>query len=518
MIQPTEIAEEEMIKVDEREQIRRAYYLEHKSIRQIAKELHHARDTVKQAVSSATPRQYTPQAPRAAPVLGPYHAQIEALLAENEHLPRKQHYTGHQIYLRLREAGYTGAESTVRGYVSQCRNAQRQKRAVYLPLVFAPGVDAQVDWGSAVVLMGGTLVTVQLFVMRLCYSRRTFVMAFPTQRQECFLAGHVQAFHFFAGVPQRISYDNLKTAVQRILEGRNRQEQAYFIEFRSHYLFASRFCTPGQGHEKGGVEGAVGYTRRNYLVPPPAVADFAELNTYLLHACEGDDRRQVARQEQTIGETWASERPQLLPLPAHDFACCVSRMGVLNSYSQVEFETNRYSVPTERAYRQVVVNAYPFRIDLLHDAEVLASHPRCYAQQQDILDPLHYLPLLEQRPGAFEHAQPLQRWRAQWPPVYEQLLAHLQQQWPEGHGVREFLRILRLHRQYASDLIAQAVQQALAYGCAHYAGVQLCLHHLQHPDVPVAPLDLTAYPELAPIAQQPPDVQCYEQLLAGGAQ
>jgi transposase len=507
-----------MITVDEREAIRRAYYIDKKSMRQIAKELHHSRETVKKAVASARPGKYTLRKQRESPVLGPYQEQIAELLAENEHLPRKQRYTSHQIYLRLRDAGYQGAESTVRGYVSQCRKARRGKRAVYLPLEFAPGADAQVDWGTAVAEIDGECTKVQLFVMRLCYSRRTFVMAFPTQRQECFLSGHVHAFHFFGGVPQRISYDNLKAAVQRILEGRNRQEQTRFTEFRSHYLFASRFCTPGQGHEKGGVEGAVGYVRRNYLVPPPVMDSFATLNTQLLRACERDDQRQVARQTQTIGAAWAVERPHLLPLPAHDFTCCVTRTVVLNGYSQVEFETNRYSVPTDHAYRHLVVQAYPFRVDILHGADVLASHPRCYAQQQDVLDPLHYLPLLSQRPGAFAHAQPVQRWRATWPPAYEQLLVHLQQQWPEGHGVREFIRILQLHRQHPADIITQAVTQALALGCAHYEGVRLCVHHLLHPEVVPPPLDLSPHPELASIAVQPPNVQCYEQLLLGGGE
>jgi transposase len=505
-----------MITVDEREEIRRAYHIEKKSMRQIAKELHHSRDTVKKAVESASAAKYTMRKARGAPVLGPYHEQIAELLAENETLPRKQRYTAHQIYLRIREAGYTGAESTVRGYVSQCRAARRGKRAVYLPLEFAPGQDGQVDWGTAVAEIGGARTTVQLFVMRLCYSRRTFVMAFPTQRQECFLSGHVHAFHFFGGVPQRISYDNLKTAVRRILTGRNRQEQTRFTEFRSHYLFASYFCTPGQGHEKGGVEGAVGYTRRNYLVPPPVVDSFTTLNAQLWQACERDDQRQVARQTQSIGEAWAVERPHLLPLPAHDFRCCVTRSVVLNGYSQVEFETNRYSVPTEHAYRQLVLQAYPFRVDILHGADILASHPRCYAQQQDVLDPLHYLPLLSQRPGAFAHAQPVQRWRITWPPVYEQLLAHLQQHWPEGHGVREFIRILHLQRQHPVDIITQAVTQALALGCVHYEGVRLCVHQVLHPEAPPTPLDLSQHPELTTIAAQPPNVQCYEQLLLEG--
>jgi transposase len=505
-----------MLQVEDREAIRRAYYIEHKSVRAIARELHHARETVQQALADAEPARYTIHQPRSAPVLGPYKARIQELQAENERLPRKQRYTSHKIYELLCADGYQGGESTVRGYIGQLREAQRQKRAVYLPLEFAPGEAAQVDWGEALVILAGVKQTVQLFLMWLCYSRRLFVMAFPTQRQEAFFMGHVQAFHFFGGIPQVLIYDNLKAAVYRILTGHNRQEQAQFVQLRSHYLFGSRFCTPGQGHEKGGVEGGVGFARRNYLVPLPEVASYAALNARLLAACLADDARQVARQPMTIGAAWQLELPQLLPLPAYDFDCALQREVLLNGYSQVVFETNRYSVPTDQAYRHLVLKATPFEVTIFHQAQVLARHPRCYEREQDILDPLHYLPLLEHRPGALEHAQPLRQWRQQWPPVYERLLAHLQQQWPDGRGAREFVRILQLHTEYPAALIAQAVQQALECGSAHVDGVRLCLHALQHPESPCAPVDLTARPELAAVGAQGPDLQQYEQLLSGG--
>ena len=180
-------------------------------------------------------------------------------------------------------------------------------------------------------------------------------------------------YAYNSGVPQRISYDNLKTAVVRILEGRNRQEQRTFVVFRSYYLFDSHFCTPGKGNEKGGVESGVGFGRRNFMVPIPRVDSFAELNDLLLARCQADDSRTVDRQEQPIGEMWAEERSLLRPLPEHDFDCCVIRSVSLNGYSQVEFETNRYSVPTDKARKHLVLKAYPFRVDILDHKEVIAS-------------------------------------------------------------------------------------------------------------------------------------------------
>lgn len=182
-------------------------------------------------------------------------------------------------------------------------------------------------------------------------------------------------------------------------------------------------------------------------------------------------------------------------------------------YSQVEYETNRYSVPVDSAYRDLVLKAYTFRVDILHKDQVIASHPRCHGRHQDVIEPLHYLPLLEQRPGAFEHAKPMRRWREQLPPVYEQLLGQLRAKWEGSRGVREFLKILKLHQDYPAQTVEQAVTSALEYGCVHSDGVQLCLHQLLNPESMVPPLNLTDHPRLASVGHQPVDLGCYEQLL-----
>lgn len=502
-----------MITVKDRERIRIAYFNEHKSIRRIARELHYSPKTIKKALASAEAEKYTLSEARAAPVLGPYKQAIAEMLAANDKLPAKQRYTSHRIYEVIRSKGYKGAESTVRGYVAQKRKDRRRPQ-VYLPLEFDPGEDAQVDWGEAWVELDGEMVKVQLFYIRLNYSRRVFVKAYPTQNQVAFFDGHVSAFHHFQGIPRRLAYDNLKAAVQKILEGRNRQEQDQFVAFRSHYLFESHFCTPGQAHEKGGVEHVVGFIRRNFLVPIPQADSWEALNALLVAACLADDQRQVQGQELPIAAAWERERPLLRPLPDRDFPCCTTKPVRLQPYSQVAFESNRYSVPADRVQKKLVIKAYALHIDILDGKEVLASHARCYGQGQEILDPLHYLPLLMQRPGAFEHAKPLRRWRQQWPPVYEELLAHLQRVEEPGTAVRHFLQVLALHNEYPATEIEQAVQQALAYGCAHVDGVKLCLHHLHHPVLNPPPLDLSAHPHLQHIAAQPVDLHRYEQLLS----
>src|SRR3989442_10848856 len=222
-----------MIIMEDREAIRRAYYIEKKSIRQIAREQHHSRRTVAKAIKETEPRLYQQNTSRPAPVLGSFHNRVNELLTQNKTLPSKQRYTVHKIYEILVAEGYQGSESHLRRYVAGWRR-QHQQPHLYLPLDYEPGQDAQVDWGEAIAVIGGVRQTVQVFVMRLCYSRRTFVMTFPSQNQESFLFAHVQAFQYFGGVPARMSYDNLGSAVTRPM-GKDRRgtESRTFVPARS---------------------------------------------------------------------------------------------------------------------------------------------------------------------------------------------------------------------------------------------------------------------------------------------
>jgi len=507
-----------MISEDARERMRRAYYLEKKTLRQIAREEGYSRVTIQRAISDASPRTYHLTKPRPAIILGPYQLRVEELLTENEQLPRKQRYTSHKIFELLQAEGYTGSESRIRQYIGAWRHTHHMPK-LFLPLEYDPGHDAQADWGEAIAIIGGVRQTVQFFVMRLSYSRRTFLMTFPSQNQESFLYAHVQAFNFFGGVPARISYDNLTTAVKLAMKkqgaekGRKRTENRAFVAFRSHYLFESHFCTPGAGWEKGQVESMVGYGRRNYLVPIRETATFADLNTVLLERCMQDDTRRVSRQSMTIGQAWEEEKAYLLPLPAFAYECCDTVTVRLTPYSQATYETNRYSVPVNRAKREVILKAYPFQVDIFDKTDLIARHPRSYEREQDIFDPVHYLPLLEQRPGAFEYAKPLRRWKQDWPASYHKMLADLTEKWPEGRGVQEFVRILHLHKDYPADLIEQAVEQALALRCVHLDGVLHCLRQLTEVKEPTTSLDLSDRPDLANIGTQPVDLSRYERLL-----
>ena len=503
--------------MNQKEQIRRAHYIEGKSIRQIQRETGYHRETIRKALEDGEVPNYTLRQPRSSPVLEPVKPIIERWLAEDESRPPKQRHTAKRIHERLTtEYRFTGAESTVRRYVGRLRRQRRSQ--VFIPLDYAPGQIAQIDFGEAQVVIAEQPLTAQLFCLRLGYSKQPFVTALPTQAQEAFFEGHVRAFAFLGGVPHLLVYDNLKVAVQRVLEGHSREEQAAFVAFRSHYLFESRFCTPGQAHEKGLAEGLVGYARRNWLTPPPEYATWDDLNGYLLEKCRAEGQRRLRGMEVTIGEALAEEQRYLLPLPRRPYPCCTMLPVQPNGFGLVTFRTNRYSVPAAHVHEPLWLRAFVDRVEITDGWQTLAVHPRCYGREQDILNPLHYLPLLEQRPNAWEQAKPLREWRQRWPEVYDRYLAALRERLPVPQATREFVRILRLHEDYAEALIAQALEQALAGHCYTADGVKQLILRLAEP-TPPPPLDLARLPHLETGPVTWPEVGQFDRLLpsvAGG--
>jgi transposase len=502
-----------MITVEDKEEIRRLFYLDHKGIRCIARMLGHSRKTVRRALADASVPVYQRKEPQPSPKMDPFAAQIDQWLADDLNNPTKQHLTAHRIYQLLQEQpGFAAAESTVRRFV-RARHQKIRPPQVFIPLAYDPGVDAQCDFGEAVFVLNEERVNAMLFCLRLCYSKQPFVMAFPHQRQEAFFEGHVAAFRFFHGVPQRIWYDNLKTAVQRVLTGRDRQEQSAFVGLRSHYLFESRFCSPHAGHEKGLIENLVGYARRNFMVPLPQVSSWDELNQHLLACCRAEGQRQLRGAQTTIGARWAEEQAHFLPLPDWPYSCCTVHPVRANGFGLVSFETNRYSVPPEHAHGDLLLKAYTWRIEIAVKDQVVATHVRGYDREQDILDPMHYLPLLLLKPGAFEHAKAIQTWRAHWPAVYDQYRQALLQRWGMSQGTREFVQVLQLHRDHPAELVCQAVEQALQLGAYSADAVCNLVLQLAQPTPRVVPLDLAAQPALAAIPGAAAEVSHFNRLL-----
>ena len=317
---------------------------------------------------------------------------------------RKQYHTAKRIWQRLREEGFTGGYTIVKDAV---REIKKHHKEVFLPLCHRPG-EAQVDFGHAVVKMAGILRKIAFFVMTLPYSDAFFVMAFDHECTETFWEGHVRAFTFFGGVPQRISYDNSKVMVSQIIGSRTRRLTTGFLQLVSHYLFDYHFCLVRRANEKGVVEGIVKFSRLNFLVPVPQVRDFAELNAYLLARCRDDLDRRLWGQKATKAQLLKEDQAAFGPLPEVPFAACRVEKTSADSESLVRFDTNDYSVPVEYAPHEIVAKGYTDRIELCHRETVVAVHDRCWDREQKIFNPLHYLPMLERKPYSLDHTRPFE--------------------------------------------------------------------------------------------------------------
>ncbi len=506
--------------MDQYEHIRTAHRRYGKSIRQIRREMGHHRQTIRKALAGQEPR-YRRQQPAAHPVMDPVAEIVESWLRADEKAPRKQRHTARRIWKRLRqEHRFEGGESTVRRWVRQwkARHGQSRVEAV-LPLDPEAAREAEVDWGTAWVEMAGQRQRVKLFAMRGRRSGKPFARAYPWERQEMFLDAHLRAFDYYQGVYPELVYDNLTAAVKRILRGRRRIEQERFLSFRRYYTFQARFCTPAAGREKGGVEGLIGFARRNFLVPLPRVADFAELNQLLLERCQAYDGHRIAGREDrlTVGERFEAERKLLLKLPERPFENFQPMQVKVDAYQTARVDRNRYSVPRQWVGRRLWAHLGCETVRLHGEGRLVAEHRRLFSNSQWQLDPLHYLELLEQRVGAFEVARPIRQWRPHWPADYETLLERLRQRHGPGPGTRQFVGVLRLHEEHGAARVQECVAEALERQCADLESIRQLLHRQASEPWSGEVLETDRIPGVTDQPRYECDLSGYDALLPGGA-
>ncbi len=454
--------------------------------------------------------------PRARPRLGPVVGFIDEILQADRQAPRKQRHTAHRIFTRLQaeKPGSPVAESTVRDYVHQRRRTLGLlSQDVFVPQSYAWGVEGQADWYEAVAILGGEEVVLQVFTLRSMASGAAFHRAYRRATQQAFLEAQECAFAYFGGVFHRVRYDNLKAAVQRIVRGFRREETARFHAFRSHWRFQSEFCTPGEGHEKGGVENEVGTFRRNHWVPLPQAADLAALNAALLADCRQDEARTIGGRTQSVGAALLIERAHLLPLAPEGFDLAETSFPTVNTSGCVKVGTNAYSVPAAAGTR-VEVKLRAASVEIWHEKRRLAVHERCYARNQEVFDLEHYLDTLDHKPGALAGSKPLDQWRkaGRWPVSFDQLWQGLSERHGPQKGTKDMIALLQLGKKHGQEQLRTAIEAALAAGCQDPAAIQ---HLLEAPalvrTVPVM-LDLDA---LLAFERPLPSVQVYDQLLVG---
>jgi transposase len=489
--------------------VRHACHVEGLSQREAARRFGIHRSTVRKMLTFSVPPGYRRTKPPSRPKLDAFTAIIDAILAADRAAPSKQRHTAKRIHERLRaEHGFAGGYTIVKDYV---RERRQRRREVFVPLAHPPG-HAQVDFGEAVAVIGGVRQKIHFFCLDLPHSDAGFVKAYPAERTEAFLDGHDAAFAFLGGVPQSILYDNTKLAVGRILGDGTRQRTRAFAELQSHYLFLDRFGRPGKGNDKGKVEGLVGYVRRNFLVPIPTFASFAELNAHLEQCCLERLDHRVRGHAESIGERLVRDLAALQPRPPVPYDACDRRPARVSSLSLVRYDRNDYSVPTAYGHRPVLVRGYVDEVVIACGAEIIARHPRSYGREDFIFDPRHYLALLERKIGALDQAAPLQGWAL--PEAFATLRRLLEARLGKP-GKREYVQVLRLLEVFRLEDVHAAVREALRLGAVGSDAVKhlvLCRIERRPPR-----LDLAAYPYLPRVTVATTSAKAYLALLGGAA-
>jgi transposase len=474
-------AERGMLIVETVTKIRRAYFVQKKPIKAICREFHLSRKVVRKVIrSDATEFRYERER-QPFPRVGPWREPLEALLLENEAKPRRERPTLLRIFTELQGLGYDGSYDAVRRYARAWQAARGVVTAqAFVPLSFAPGEAYQFDWSHEIVVLGGVTTKIKVAHIRLCCSRMAFVRAYPRESQEMVFDAHARAFEFFKGACTRGIYDNMKTAVETVFIGKDRQFNRRFVQMCGHYLIEPVACTPAAGWEKGQVENQVGNIRERLFVPRLRVANYDELNAWLLDQCilHAKTSNHPEQTERTIWEVFEAERAVLVPL-AGRFDGFRATQAAVSKTCLVRFDNNKYSVSARAVGRSVEIQAYAERIVIRQDGAIVAEHARCFGRDQTIYNPWHYVPVLARKPGALRNGAPFKDWVL--PAHLERVRGRLK---GSDDGDRQMVKILSAVLSDGLAAVEAACAEALAGG-VHSADVILNILARHHDPAPV---------------------------------
>ena len=484
-------------------EVRRRVLTGELSKRQACKDYKLHWDTLQKILRHEEPPGYRRRESRKRPVLGPFIPIIHEILEADKKAPKKQRHTAQRILERLREYGYRGGRTVVQ---EEVRRWRQRSAEVFMPLAHPPG-EAQVDFGSATVIYRGQERKAAVFVISLPFSDALFCQIFPRECTETFQEGHRRAFEFFSAVPKRISYDNTKIAVSKVIQKRGGSFTREFLRLASHYLFDHHFCLVRRPNEKGHVENLVGYSRRNFLVPLPEFDDFELFNERLAEDCRRDLQRQIRGKKGTKAQRLQEDLAAMLPLPVQIFEARRIESCSANSLSLVRFDRNDYSVPTEHAHRAIMAVGGIERVKFIAEDKLVAEHLRDWDRENVHYDPLHYLALLQRKPGALDFGKPFDDWDL--PAGFGVLRRRLEGELGSD-GRREFIKVLRLLESCDLEELARAVDRALQIGALTVEAVRLLLQDGR--EKPMKYFRLDGRPHLQGQEVPPPKLAIYDTL------
>lgn len=486
--------------------VRRSVLTGKLSKRQACKKYEIHWETLEKILTNPEPPRQRRPAERTKPVIGPWLPVIHEILEADKESPKKQRHTAKRIFERLRdEEGYTGKITVVQDAVRAWKHKQQEP---FLPLSHKPG-EAQFDFGEAKVIYRGRDMKAAFFVMSLPHSDAFFCQAFPRECTETFQEGHKRAFEFFRGVPHRISYDNTKIAVAKIVKRRGDTPTKEFLRLESHYLFDHHFCLVRRPNEKGHTENLVGFSRRNFMVPIPRFDDFEAFNQDLAEACLRDLQRKLRGTSGTKQEVLEEDRAAMLPLPPVAFEARRLESRKVTSLSLVRFDRNDYSVPTDYAYHPVTVVGGLDRVRFLVHDRVVAEHVRDWQRENVHYNPLHYLALLERKPNGLDFGKPFEDWDL--PASFDVMRRRLEDSLG-SEGRREFIKILRLLEKHSVRELATALQRAIAIGAMTVDAVGVLAQEGR--EVPTKIFSLDGRPHLQGHDVPAPKLSIYDKLRA----
>jgi transposase len=434
----------------------------------------------------------------------PRTSKLDPFKAQIAHLLERYPYSAAQVFQRLREQGFTGGYSIVKAYV---RAVRPKRQPAFLTLAFAPGECAQVDWGSfGAVPVGRTSRRLSFFVIVLCYSRMMYVEFTVSQTMEHFLACHQHAFEFFGGIPNKVMVDNLKSAVLQRVLGEAPVFNPKYLDFATHCGFTIAPCNVGKGNEKGRVENGVGYVKKNFLAGL-AIPDFSALNPAARQWLDTvANVRLHGETKDTPLTLWHTERPRLTPLPLHPFDIATVSQVRASRQFRITLDTNRYSVPAHYAGQTLTLKTYPDRLCLYHGDTLIARHARRYDRFQDVEDPDHPKPLLEQRKKARDH-QLFRRFLALSPRAEVYYLKLEERRLNPHHHVR---KIVALSDIYTPEAVARAMEDAFTYEAFSAEYIANLLEQRARFTPEASALHLTRREDLLEIRLEPPDLSLYQ--------